>query len=107
MSEQIKAIRGMHDILPDDMPLWHFVESSIIQTLNSYGYREIRTPILEKTDLFRHSIGETTDIVTKEMYTFEDRNGELLTMRPEGTASCVRALIENGLVQSAYNRLWY
>lgn len=107
MSEQIKAIRGMHDTLPDDMPLWHFVESTIIQTLNSYGYREIRTPILEKTDLFRHSIGETTDIVTKEMYTFEDRNGDLLTMRPEGTASCVRALIENGLVQSNHNRLWY
>ncbi len=97
----------MHDTLPDEMPLWHFVESTIIQTLHNYGYREIRTPILEKTELFKHSIGETTDIVTKEMYTFEDRNGELLTMRPEGTASCVRALIENGLVQSNHNRLWY
>jgi histidyl-tRNA synthetase len=97
----------MHDTLPDDMPIWHFLESTIINTLNNYGYREIRTPVLEKTELFQHSIGETSDIVSKEMYTFEDRNGDLLTMRPEGTASCVRAVIENAMVQSNYNRLWY
>jgi len=97
----------MHDTLPASMPVWHFVESTVINILNSYGYEEIRTPILEKTELFMHSIGETSDIVTKEMYTFEDRNGDLLTMRPEGTASCVRAIIENGLVQSKHNRLWY
>lgn len=107
MAEQIKVIRGMHDTLPASMPVWHFVESTVINILNSYGYEEIRTPILEKTELFMHSIGETSDIVTKEMYTFEDRNGDLLTMRPEGTASCVRAIIENGLVQSKHNRLWY
>ena len=97
----------MHDTLPANMPVWHFIESTVINNLNNYGYEEIRTPILEKTDLFMHSIGETSDIVTKEMYTFEDRNGDLLTMRPEGTASCVRAIIENGLVQSRHNRLWY
>ena len=107
MAEHIKAIRGMHDTLPANMPVWHFIESTVINNLNNYGYEEIRTPILEKTDLFMHSIGETSDIVTKEMYTFEDRNGDLLTMRPEGTASCVRAIIENGLVQSRHNRLWY
>ncbi len=107
MAEHIKVIRGMHDTLPASMPVWHFVESTVINILNSYGYEEIRTPILEKTELFMHSIGETSDIVTKEMYTFEDRNGDLLTMRPEGTASCVRAIIENGLVQSKHNRLWY
>jgi len=107
VAEQIKVIRGMHDTLPASMPVWHFVESTVINILNSYGYEEIRTPILEKTELFMHSIGETSDIVTKEMYTFEDRNGDLLTMRPEGTASCVRAIIENGLVQSKHNRLWY
>lgn len=104
---KIKAIRGMNDILPDQTPVWHFLENSVKSVLGAYGYSEIRMPIVEQTDLFKRSIGEVTDIVEKEMYTFEDRNGESLTLRPEGTASCVRAGEEHGLLFNQAQRLWY
>ncbi len=107
MSQRIEAIRGMNDILPKDSPVWQFLESRVRQLLNQYGYGEIRMPIVEYTDLFKRSIGEVTDIVEKEMYTFEDRNGESLTLRPEGTASCVRAGQEHGLLYNQVQRLWY
>jgi len=103
----IQAIRGVNDILPDVTPEWRHLEEMVRQLLDAYGYREIRMPIVEKTDLFKRSIGEVTDIVEKEMYTFEDRNGDLLTLRPEGTAGCVRAGIENGLLHNQVQRLWY
>ena len=94
MSEKIQAIRGMNDVLPDEAGLWEFFEDTVRDWLRGYGYRGIRTPILERTDLFNRAIGEVTDIVEKEMYTFVDElNGESLTLRPEGTASCVRAVI--------------
>ncbi len=107
MSSTLQAIRGMNDILPDQTPVWQFVENTLRDVLLSYGYREIRMPIVEKTELFKRSIGEVTDIVEKEMYTFEDRNGDSLTLRPEGTASCVRACIQHGLVNNQVQRLWY
>ncbi len=107
MSKTIQAIRGMNDILPQDMPYWHKVEDSVRSLVSSYGYGEIRMPIVEKTDLFKRSIGEVTDIVEKEMYTFDDRNGDSLTLRPEGTAGCVRAAIENGMLHNQTQRLWY
>jgi histidyl-tRNA synthetase len=97
----------MNDILPEDTPYWQELEATIRGVLTAYGYQEIRTPVLEKTDLFKRSIGEVTDIVEKEMYTFEDRNGDSLTLRPEGTASCVRAAIQNGLLHNQVSRLWY
>lgn len=97
----------MNDILPDDSPLWQYLESSVAQLLGCYGYREIRFPIVEQTELFKRSIGEVTDIVEKEMYTFEDRNGDSLTLRPEGTASCVRACDQHGLLHNQVQRLWY
>lgn len=103
----IQAIRGMNDILPADSYLWQQCESKIKEVLMSYGYEEIRLPILEKTDLFKRSIGEATDIVEKEMYTFMDRNNENLTLRPEGTAGCVRAGLEHGLFHNQIQRLWY
>ncbi len=103
----IQAVRGMNDILPEDTPYWQELEATIRDVLMAYGYQEIRTPVLEKTDLFKRSIGEVTDIVEKEMYTFEDRNGDSLTLRPEGTASCVRAAIQNGLLHNQVQRLWY
>ncbi|TCK17480.1 histidyl-tRNA synthetase [Thiogranum longum] len=107
MSNTLQAIRGMNDILPDQTPVWQFVEDTLREVLSSYGYREIRMPVVEKTELFKRSIGEVTDIVEKEMYTFEDRNGDSLTLRPEGTASCVRACIQHGLVNNQVQRLWY
>lgn len=107
MSKKIQAIRGMNDCLPTDSGLWQFVESSIRQVVASYGYQEIRTPIVESTDLFKRSIGEVTDIVEKEMYTFFDRNSDSLTLRPEGTASVVRAGNEHGLLYNQQQRLWY
>lgn len=97
----------MKDILPDQTPLWQFLEQQVRAVLNSYAYQEIRMPIVESTDLFKRSIGEVTDIVEKEMYTFDDRNGDSLTLRPEGTAGCVRAGIENGLLHNQIQRLWY
>lgn len=107
MAKNIQAIRGMHDILPDQSGLWLFLEARIMDVLERYGYREIRTPIAEMTELFRRSIGDVTDIVEKEMYTFNDRNGDSLTLRPEGTAGCVRAGIQNGLFHNQIQRLWY
>jgi histidyl-tRNA synthetase len=107
MAKQIQAIRGMKDILPQQTPLWQFLEDRVRAVLSRYGYEEIRMPILEMTDLFKRSIGEVTDIVEKEMYTFEDRNGDSLTLRPEGTAGCVRAGLEHGLLFNQVQRLWY
>ena len=107
MAKNIQAIRGMHDILPDQSPLWQFLEDRVRGVLDGYGYREIRTPVLEQTDLFKRSIGEVTDIVEKEMYTFSDRNGDSLTLRPECTAGCVRAGIEHGLFHNRIQRIWY
>ncbi len=107
MANTIQAIRGMHDVLPTETPLWQTAEAIIREVLGSYGYSEIRMPIVEKTELFKRSIGEVTDIVEKEMYTFEDRNGDSLTLRPEGTAGCLRACLEHSLLQSQAHRLWY
>jgi histidyl-tRNA synthetase len=107
MAKSIQAIRGMHDVLPHQTPLWQLLEGRVAQVLGSYGYREIRMPALELTELFKRSIGEVTDIVEKEMYTFDDRNGDSLTLRPEGTAGCVRAAMEHGLLHNQTQRLWY
>ena len=107
MSKAIQAIRGMNDLLPETLALWQRIEQSAETVLAAYGYREIRFPIIEKTELYKRSIGAVTDIVEKEMYTFEDRNGDSLTLRPEGTAGCVRAGIENGLLHNQVQRLWY
>ena len=104
---RIQSIRGMNDILPTETPLWQYLEAKIRDVLSHYGYSEIRFPIVEHTELFKRSIGEVTDIVEKEMYTFEDRNGDSLTLRPEGTASCVRACDQNGLLHNQIQRLWY
>jgi histidyl-tRNA synthetase len=107
MANNIQAIRGMHDVLPDQTPQWQYVEGMLREVLGTYGYSEIRLPIVEKTELFKRSIGEVTDIVEKEMYTFEDRNGDSLTLRPEGTAGCLRACLEHGLLHNQVHRLWY
>jgi len=107
-SKMIQAIRGMNDVLPDEAHLWEYFEETVRDWLRAYGYRNVRTPILEKTDLFVRSIGEVTDIVEKEMYTFVDAlNGESLALRPEGTAACVRAVIEHNLLYAGPQRLWY
>ncbi len=106
MADTIRSIRGMNDILPDTTPYWQAVESTLNEVLTAYGYQEIRFPIVEKTALFSRSIGEVTDIVEKEMYSFTDRNGDSLTLRPEGTAGCVRAAMQNGLLNQT-QRLWY
>lgn len=103
---KLRAIRGMNDILPEESLSWQFLEGTVRRLLESYGYGEIRLPVVEHTELFKRSIGEVTDIVEKEMYSFDDRNGESLTLRPEGTAGCVRAAIQNGLLSSV-QRLWY
>ncbi|MEL6114287.1 histidine--tRNA ligase [Photobacterium sp. SP02] len=107
MAKQIQAIRGMNDCLPTQSPLWQKVENTAKQVVSAYGYSEVRMPIVEMTHLFKRAIGEVTDVVEKEMYTFEDRNGDSLTLRPEGTAGCVRAGIENGLLYNQEQRLWY
>lgn len=107
MTNNIQAIRGMHDVLPDQTPLWQYAEQKLREVLTVYGYSEIRLPIVEKTELFKRSIGEVTDIVEKEMYTFDDRNGDSLTLRPEGTAGCLRACLEHGLLHNQVHRLWY
>lgn len=107
MSKQIQAIRGMNDCLPSQSGVWQYLESALRELVAQYGYQEIRMPIVESTDLFKRSIGEVTDIVEKEMYTFDDRNGDSLTLRPEGTASCVRAGNQHGLLYNQQQRLWY
>ncbi|MEN8220465.1 MAG: histidine--tRNA ligase [Pseudomonadota bacterium] len=105
--KKIQAIRGMNDILPTQTPLWQHIEGTIRNILETYGYQEIRLPLLEATELFSRTIGEVTDIVEKEMFTFTDRNGDTLSLRPEGTAGCVRAGIEQGLIYNQIQRLWY
>lgn len=107
MAKNIQAIRGMNDYLPGETAIWQRIEGILKQVLGSYGYSEIRLPIVEQTPLFKRAIGEVTDVVEKEMYTFEDRNGDSLTLRPEGTAGCVRAGIEHGLLYNQEQRLWY
>ena len=107
MSKNIQAVRGMNDILPAHAPYWQWLEQTAQRVFEAYSFEEIRMPIVESTDLFKRTIGEVTDIVEKEMYTFEDRNGDSLTLRPEGTAGCVRAGIENGLLHNQIQRLWY
>jgi len=105
--KKIQSIRGMNDVLPEDSPCWQYLESTIASLLSRYGYGEIRFPILEPTELFKRTIGEVTDIVEKEMYTFDDRNGDSVTLRPEGTAGCVRACEQHGLTYNQVQRLWY
>ncbi|WP_110674802.1 histidine--tRNA ligase [Salinicola sp. RZ23] len=107
MSNKIQAIRGMNDLLPDQSPAWQYLERQLRALVERYDYREIRTPIVEQTGLFARSIGEATDVVEKEMYTFDDRNGESLTLRPENTAAVVRAAMEHGLLHNQTQRLWY
>ncbi|KLU16033.1 MULTISPECIES: histidine--tRNA ligase [Xenorhabdus] len=107
MTKNIPAIRGMNDCLPAETAIWQRVESTMKRVLSGYGFSEIRTPIVEQTPLFKRAIGEVTDVVEKEMYTFDDRNGESLTLRPENTAGCVRAGIQHGLLYNQEQRLWY
>ena len=105
---KIQSIKGFYDILPEATPLWHKLEATASRILASYGYNNIRMPIVEATDLFVRSVGEHTDIVEKEMYAWEDAlNGDKLTLRPEGTAGCVRAVIEHSLTYNGPQRLWY
>ena len=105
--EKIQSIRGMHDILPGESRLWQFVEERARLLFDSFGYQQLRTPVIERSTLFHRAIGEVTDIVEKEMYSFTDRNGDSLTLRPEGTAGVVRACIEHGLLHNQLQRLWY
>lgn len=107
MSQRIQSIRGMHDVLPAENALWRTLEMAAEQVFAAYGYEQIRLPIMERTGLFERGVGDTTDIVEKELYTFEDRGGESLSLRPEGTACAVRAGIEHGLLHNATQRLWY
>ena len=104
---KFKTIRGMNDVTPSEVSIWQFVETSIRSIFGSYAYDEIRFPIVEQTELFSRSVGASTDIVSKEMYTFEDRNGDSISLRPEGTAGCVRACLENDLLRVDSPRLWY
>jgi histidyl-tRNA synthetase len=104
---KIQSIRGMNDLLPEQSATWQYLERTVAQVLASYSYREIRFPVLEQTELFKRAVGEVTDIVEKEMYSFDDRNGDNLSLRPEGTAGCVRACTENGLLHNQTQRLWY
>ncbi|PMJ93087.1 histidine--tRNA ligase [Vibrio sp. 10N.261.55.A7] len=107
MAKHIQAIRGMNDCLPTQSPLWQKVESAVKSVVSAYGYTEVRMPIVEETNLFSRAVGEETDVVSKEMYTFDDRNGDSLTLRPEGTAGCVRSCIQNSLINRDEQRLWY
>lgn len=107
MAGRYQLVRGMRDILPTSAPRWREVEGVVIDVLGRYGYQEIRLPLVEATELFSRGVGEATDLVEKEMYTFADRKGKSLSLRPEGTASCARACIENGLLRSRYQKLWY
>ena len=104
---KIQSIRGMNDLLPEQSATWQYLEKTVANVLARYSYSEIRFPVLEQTELFKRSVGEATDIVEKEMYTFADRNGDMLSLRPEGTAGCVRACNENGLLHNQIQRLWY
>ena len=104
---KIKSIRGMKDVMPLEIGIWQSAEKSIRSIFTSYGYQEIRLPLVERTELFARGVGKSTDIVSKEMYTFEDKGGETISLRPEGTASCVRACLENDLLRVDSPRLWY
>lgn len=106
-NKALQAIRGMNDCLPSETNIWQMVEAVLRRVASNYGFAEIRMPIVESTALFKRSIGEVTDIVEKEMYTFDDRNGDSLTLRPEGTASCIRAANQHGLLYNQEQRLWY
>lgn len=106
--QKIQNLPGMRDLLPGDTPLWQHVEDTVRRIIQSYGYQEIRTPLMEQTELFKRSVGDVTDIVEKEMYTLEDSEGKSLALRPEGTASCVRACMQHGMLRNqATHRLWY
>jgi histidyl-tRNA synthetase len=107
MSNSIQAIRGMNDQLPGELACWQQLEQTAAEVFRLFGYREIRLPVVEKTELFARSIGQSTDIVEKEMYTFQDRNGDQLSLRPEGTAGVVRAMLQHGLLHNAIQRVWY
>ncbi|MCR9627261.1 histidine--tRNA ligase [Vibrio antiquarius] len=107
MAKTIQAIRGMNDCLPTQSPLWQKLENTVKNVISAYGYNEVRMPIVEETNLFSRAVGEETDVVSKEMYTFYDRNGDSLTLRPEGTAGCVRSCIQNSLINRDEQRLWY
>lgn len=107
MSRKLQSVRGMNDVLPAESRGWRELESRILNVLDAYGYEEIRLPLLEASEVFQRAIGDATDIVQKEMYTFADRNGDSLTLRPEGTAGCVRAVLQHGLLQQLPQRLWY
>lgn len=107
MNSQIRSIRGMNDILPEDIPFWKMLESAAEEVFAAHGYEQIRLPLLEKTDVFTRAIGSATDVVCKEMYSFNDRNDESLSLRPEGTAGVVRAALQNGLLYGPVRRLWY
>ena len=107
MMEKFQAIRGMPDVLPDETIIWRHFEAQWLKLVNSYGYEQIRLPILEATRLFKRSIGEVTDIVEKEMFSFQTKDGENLSLRPEGTAGSVRAGLEHGLFYHQVQRLWY
>jgi histidyl-tRNA synthetase len=106
LTAQIQAVRGMNDVLPADIGLWQRLEAAARELLEAYGYGEIRVPILEHTELFQRAIGEYTDVVEKEMYSFADQGGESLTLRPEATAGIVRAVIENGMLRGQRHKLW-
>ncbi|EHR0228934.1 histidine--tRNA ligase [Vibrio parahaemolyticus] len=107
MAKTIQAIRGMNDCLPTQSPLWQKLENTVKNVISAYGYNEVRMPIVEETNLFSRAVGEETDVVSKEMYTFDDRNGDSLTLRPEGTAGCVRSCIQNSLINRDEQRMWY
>ncbi|MDF4404275.1 histidine--tRNA ligase [Vibrio parahaemolyticus] len=107
MAKTFQAIRGMNDCLPTQSPLWQKLENTVKNVISAYGYNEVRMPIVEETNLFSRAVGEETDVVSKEMYTFDDRNGDSLTLRPEGTAGCVRSCIQNSLINRDEQRLWY
>ncbi len=106
MTEQIQPVRGMNDVLPAEMAAWHAIETAARELLSGYGYQEIRVPVVERTELFKRAIGEHTDVVEKEMYTFVDQGGESLTLRPEGTAGVMRAIISNGMLRGQRHKLW-
>jgi histidyl-tRNA synthetase len=106
LPQQIRAVRGMNDILPEQTPIWHYLEQQIQDIVNSYGYRKIEIPVLEATELFQRGVGTGTDIVEKEMYTLADRNGQSMSLRPEATAGTVRAAIQNGMLYNQVQRLW-
>src|SRR6056297_1689684 len=105
--QSIQSIRGMHDLLPDITPTWRWLESELAELFAAYDFREIRVPLVEKAELFTRAIGQATDVVEKEMYAFTDRNGDILALRPEGTAGVVRAAIEHGMLASSGLKLWY